>query len=292
MPTSYEAFFGLVERPFSLTSDPKYFFKTGSHGRALETLTFGLRRREGLILVTADMGVGKTVLCRALVEQLRRKGPVALVPNPLLPPGGLFRLLLEDFGVVSTDDIGARTNAATPHELHNILVTFLSGLKSSRTATVVVDEAHRLPAVLVQHLLALAAPEPNQERALQLVLMGMPSAGDSSALGIAALDEQVSTKTRLVPFSRDECEEYVSYRLKVAGIAPSASFTPRALDVLHGLSGGVPRLINLLCERALQEAETQGSHKIEPAMIAAAASALELLLARPRRFRWFSKRVS
>ncbi len=293
MPTSYEAFFGLVERPFSLTPDLKYFFKTGSHGRALDTLTFGLRRREGFLLITGDLGIGKTVVCRALVDQLRRKGsPVGYVPNPLLAPGGLFRLLLEDFGVVSTDDIRARTNAATPHELHHMLVTFLGGLESTRVAAAVIDDAHRLPAVLVQHLLALAAPEPNQERTLQLVLMGQPAAGDSSALGVASLDERVSTRARLVPLDRDECAEYVAYRLRVAGMAPTATFTPRAIDVLHGLSGGVPRLINLLCARALQEAESQRSHKIEPGMIAAAASALELLLARPRRFRWFSKRVS
>src|SRR5262245_1027490 len=97
MTPGYESCFGLVERPFSLTPDTRYFFRNSAHGRMLEALTFGLRRREPFLLVTGDLGVGKTMLGRVLADQLRRKGPVSVVSNPLVTPEQLFRLLIEDF---------------------------------------------------------------------------------------------------------------------------------------------------------------------------------------------------
>src|SRR5687768_4488251 len=163
MPPPYESFFGLVERPFSLTPDPKYFFKSRSHGRALETLTFGLRRRERFLLVTGDLGVGKTVLCRTLVDQLRRKGLVSLVSNPLITPEHFLELLLEDFGALSRDEVRhGQTASASTYELHQLLLDFLSGLQHPRDAgVVIIDEAHTLPAVLVDHLLTLTRLERN-----------------------------------------------------------------------------------------------------------------------------------
>jgi general secretion pathway protein A len=295
MTPGYESFFGLAERPFSLTPDPRYFFKSRTHGRAIETLTFGLRRRERHLLVTGDLGLGKTILCRTLVEQLRRRVPVSLVANPLLTAGALFRLLLDDFGGSCTDE-AERGSAceATAYKLHDTLLQCLAAsFKSSgEGAVVVIDEAHTLPVLLVEHLLSLAALEHNREKLVHLVLVGQQAPGEPGALGLRGLDERVSTKARLLPLGRDECAAYVTHRLAIAGSSAETSFSPRALDILYGLSGGVPRLVNLLCERALQEAAIQEAHKIEPAMINAASSALELLRTRPRRFRWFTRRVS
>jgi general secretion pathway protein A len=290
MPPGYESFFGFTERPFSLTSDPKYFFRGGSHGRALESLIFGLRRQEGVLLVAGDVGVGKTVLCRALVEQQRRRGPVAFVPNPLITPSELFRLLLEDFGVAPSSDEARSLAAAEPHELHYLLEAYFSRMLPGSPATVIVDDAHRLPVVVVQHLLGLAAPEPNRERALQLVFIGHATGGEALRVGLPLIDERAGARARLAPLGRDECGAYVVHRLRVAGSGARVSFSPRAVDVLYGLSGGVPRHINLLCDRALQEASSRAACRVEPAMIAVAASSLELLRARPRRFRWFSRR--
>jgi general secretion pathway protein A len=290
-PPTYESFFGLVERPFSLTPDPKYFFKSRAHGRAIETLTFGLRRRERFLLVTGDLGVGKTVLCRTLVEQFRRRGLVSLISNPLMTPDQFLRLLLEDFGAVAPDD--ARLDGAATYELHELLLNFLGELQTTHEGSVIViDEAHTLPAAVVDHLLQLARVEHHRERVVQFVLVGQPTAGEHGALGIGVLDEHVSTKARLLPLGRDECADYVLHRLTIAGGAAAASFTPRAIDTLYGLSGGVPRLVNLLCERALQEAAAANAHRIESPAVEAAASALQLLRSRPRRFRWFSRRVS
>lgn len=294
MNPGYETFFGLDERPFSLTPDPKYFFASRSHGTALETLTEGLDRGERFILLTGDLGSGKTVLCRTLIPQLRARHSVSFIANPLLTPSGLFRLLLEDFGALSSDDRRSdEASGAAPHELRELLVGFLERARSAaETPVVIIDEAQTLPLSVVEHLLLLGAHDRKNGHPLQLVLVGQPLLGEPGAMGVRALNGHVSTKTRLTPLGRDECAAYVSHRLSVAGTNATALFSPSAIDLLYALSGGVPRLVNLLAERALQGAATQRTHKIGPGMIDAAASALELLRGSPRRFRWFSRRVS
>ena len=289
MTPGYESCFGLVERPFSLTPDARYFFRNSAHGRMLEALTFGLRRREPFLLVTGDLGVGKTLLGRVLADQLRRKGPVSYVSNPLVTPEHLVRFLIEDFSGMPA---GWSTDTLSPDDHFDFLTQTLAELQKMRTTAVaVIDDAHRLPGIVIEQLVALALPEPGRDLALQIVLLGQTPAHSPLLLG-NALDERIATKGRLVSLTRDECHEYVRHRLRVAGADARPIFSTRALDVLFGLSNGLPRLVNLLCERALQEAALQGTETVEAGVIASAASALELTLARPRRFRWFSKRVS
>lgn len=289
---SYETFFGLVERPFSLTPDPKFFFKSRAHGRALESLIFGLRRRDPFLLVTGDLGMGKTVICRTLVEQLKRRVPVSYTANPLMSPADLLRLLLHDFGAVSPEDVRGMMSEASPHELFDHFVKFLSGMNRPREGNVlVIDEAHTIPGLLVEQLNRLTALEVDGEKAVQVVLAAQPADGEPSALGVSELDRQTATRARLLPLGREECAAYVTHRLTIAG-GSAITFSARAIDVLFGLSGGVPRLVNLLCERALQETALVESRKVEPSAVEAAASALELRRARPKRFRWFKKRVS
>ena len=291
MTPGYESFFGLVERPFSLTPDARYFFKNSSHGRILETLTFGLRRREPFLLVAGDLGVGKTLLGRVLTDQLRRKSPVSFVSNPLVTPEHLFRLLVEDFnGIPAAGRVSTDTLTADDH--YDLLTQTLSELQKMRTTAVaIIDDAHRLPLPVIEQLTALAMTDPGRDLSLQIVLLGQPPAHTPLALG-NAIDDRIATRGRLVAFTRDECGEYIGHRMRVAGAGIKPIFSTRALDVLFGLSNGLPRLVNLLCERALQDAAAQQSETIEPSIVASAASALELTLTRPRRFRWFSKRVS
>jgi general secretion pathway protein A len=159
------------------------------------------------------------------------------------------------------------------------------------TAVAVIDDAHRLPPSVMEQLIALALPEPGRDLALQIVLLGQPPAHSPLALGLP-IDDRIATRGRLASLTRDECGEYVRHRLRIAGADQRPIFSPRALDVLFSLSNGLPRLVNLLCERALQEAAAQETATIEPGVMASAASALELTQNRPRRFRWFRKRVS
>jgi len=290
MTPGYESFFGLVERPFSLTPDPRYFFKNGPHGRTLEALTFGLRRREPFLLVAGDLGVGKTLLGRVLTDQLRRKGPVSFVSNPLVTPDHLFRLLVEDFNGLPEHGRAAVTPGTDDH--FDFLAQTLTELQAHRTTAVaVIDDAHRLPAAVMEQLMVLAMPEPGRDLSLQIVLLGQPPAHAPLSLG-GPIDDRVATKCRLVAFTRDECNEYVRHRLRIASADNRQIFSSRALEVLFGLSNGLPRLVNLLCERALQDAAAQQADAVEAAVMTAAASALELTQTRPRRFRWFGKRVS
>ncbi len=285
-----EALFGFVERPFSLTPDPKYYFRSRSHGRAFDNLSAGISRRESLLLVTGDLGVGKTTLCRTLVALLERKSRAALVGNSLLSPEDLLRLLLQDLGAIAKEDVlHGRLVGATRIELQGLLDDFLMTLRSSEDgAVLIIDEAHSLPAATVAQIVQLAAPESNREKVLQILLAGQPPVTGGATLP-RALEERLSTRVRLLPLERDECERYVHHRLTIAG-GTGVTFSARALDVIYGLSGGVPRLVNLLCERALQEGAVLGARRIEPGMIDSAASALQLLRLRPKRFRWYGTR--
>jgi MSHA biogenesis protein MshM len=269
MSRGYETFFGLRERPFSLTPDPRFFFKSRSHGRAVETLTFSLRSRERFLAVTGDLGVGKTILCRTFLDQLRKQVPVSFVSNPLMTPDAFGRLLREDLGVDTFDDLARRGGAV-----------------------IVIDEVHTMPLPVVDRLLSLTAATGHDIPAVQFVFVGQSASGDHARIGIQELDELVTTRIRLLPFEREECATYIEHRLSVAGGSRGVKFSTRAVDYVFALSGGVPRLVNLLCERALQEAAATGAQTIESATIDLAAATLQLLRARSRRFRWFTKRVS
>jgi general secretion pathway protein A len=283
----YEAFFGFAERPFSLTPDPKYYFRSRSHSRAFDALSAGVGRRESLLLITGDLGVGKTTLCRTFIDVLERKTRAALVGNSLLSPEDLLRLLLQDLGGIAKDEVRqGRLVGATRAELLQVLDEFLARLRSHHDgAVLIIDEAHSLPTPTVDLIVSLASRDANRDRVLQVVMAGQPSVTGGPTLP-RALDELLATRARLLPLERDECERYVHHRLAIAGGA-GATFSTRALDVIYGLSGGEPRLVNLLGERALQEGAAARSRTIEPGMIESAASALELLRLRPRRFRWF-----
>jgi general secretion pathway protein A len=289
--SSYESFFGLHERPFSLTPDTKYFFKSRSHGRALESLTFGLRRRDRFLLLSGDLGVGKTTICRTLVEQLRRRTPVAYAANALLSPVDLLRRLLHDFSFTSGEPVAVAATSSR-QELYDTLVQWLrTSTAREDGAVLIVDEAHNAPPAILEELTRLAALAIDDEKPLHIVLSAQPADNAEAATGIRSIDRDIATRARLLPFGREDCAAYVMHRLAIAGGA-NVTFSPRAIDLLFGLSGGVPRLVNLLCERALQESAAHERRKIEPAAIEAAATALELLGARRKRFRWFNKRVS
>jgi general secretion pathway protein A len=286
-PPAHEAFFGFAERPFSLTPDPKYYFRSRSHSRAFDALSDGVARHECVLLVAGDLGVGKTTLCRTFIDLLQKKTRAAMVGNALVSPEDLLRLLLQDLGGISKDDVRAgRLAGATHAELNEMLDAFLSSLSASRGgAVLIVDEAQSLPAATVDQIIAIASMDCNRERSLQIVLAGQPAVGGGPVVP-KAIDQLLTTRAKLLPLERDECDRYISHRLAVAG-GIGVSFDPRAIDVIYTLSGGVARLVNLLCEHGLQQAAASKSRRVWPGNIESAASAFELGRLRPKRFRWF-----
>jgi general secretion pathway protein A len=282
MSPGYE-WVGLFERPFSLTPDARYHYRSRSHARALGALSTGLERQAPLLLVTGDLGTGKSTLCRTLAHARRHDGVVVYLANALLTPDELYRRLVLDLEPPTEAVSGWRSTEHSREELALRAARAIASQPAARTI-VIVDEAHLLPPATADALLGLAALERAGRSAAQIVLASQPPACGSPTLP-RRIDEAVLHRTRLTPLDRDECEPYVIHRLHVAGGAPLA-FSPAAVDALYTLSGGIPRLVNLLCGRALQDAATMDADRLEPEMFETAAAALELQRLRARRFRW------
>jgi general secretion pathway protein A len=286
----YAAFYRFSQRPFSLTPDPRFYFRSRSHSRVFDALSAAIARRDSVMLVLGDLGVGKTTLCRTLLDLQERKSRAALVGNALLSPEDLLRLMLQDLGAVTKAEVTqGRLADANRAQLVAMFDRFLGHLRaSSDGAVLIVDEAHSLPPATREQVIEIASLESNRDRVLQFLLAAQPALGGATVL-TAAADERIAIRARLLPLERDECERYIMHRLAIAG-GSAVTLSAQALDVIYALSGGVPRLVNLLCERGLQEAAAASAHRIEARMIESAASALDLLRLRPKRFRWYGTR--
>jgi general secretion pathway protein A len=272
----YEAFYGLARSPFSLAPDPQFLYPSESHQAAIRRILQALRRRESFLVLSGDIGTGKTTLCRALLEQLDKTAFSCLVLNPFVAIDELLRQMLVDYGVVSREALQQeRFSTATTNALIGTLSEFLLTLTPlGGSAVVIIDEAQHLkPAVLEQ--LRIIAGMHSDARLLQIVLVGQPSLLEVlSADDLRQLDQRISLKAMLQPLDRENVEQYVAHRLTVAGESVSVVFKRAALKRLHTLSGGVPRVINLLCDRALMAGAEKGVHEITPDLIDKAADAI------------------
>jgi general secretion pathway protein A len=285
----YEEYFGLTEKPFSLTPDPRFLYKSESHASALELLQYAMRRREGFVSMTGDIGTGKTTLCRALLEQIDRNTFTALVLNPFLSEDDLLKLILQDFGIVSREDVkrGRLTNVSKQELIESIYDFLLSLLPLRASAVLIIDEAQNLPMPVLEQIRILSNLETDKEKLLQIVLVGQLNLNALlKAPQMRQLDQRVSIRYQLRPLSRDEVAAYVSHRLTVAGGSASVSFQAKALDVMHARTQGIPRLINLVCDRALLAAYSDRTNRISGDMVTRAADNLELVDERPSRYSW------
>jgi general secretion pathway protein A len=287
----YAAFFRFTHRPFSLTPDPRFYFRSRSHARVFDALSAALTRHDRLMLVVGDLGVGKTTLCRTLLEMQEQKSRAALVGNALLSADDLLRLLLQDLDAVPAEEIKqGRLQAASHGELIDRFSEFLKRLHATNErAVMIVDEAHSLPPDTRDQIVELASLEANHGNVMQFLLAGQPAIG--GAMFPVAAEDTLGLRARLLPLERDESERYIVHRHAAAG-GNAVTFSRAAVDVIYGLSGGVPRLVNLLCERALQHTADAKLNLVEPDMIQSAASALDLIRLRPKRFRWYAKRTA
>src|ERR1700741_3495882 len=214
----YEEYYGFTEKPFSLTPDPKYLYKSASHANAFELLQYAIRRREGFVVITGDIGTGKTTLCRALLDQVDRKTFTALVLNPFLAEEDLLRLILQEFGVVSRDEIKrGRVDGVSKQELIETLKEFLLSLRAlGAQALLIVDEAQTLPLQMLEQVRILSNLETEKEKLLQIVLVGQSNLKDLLAREeLRQLDQRVSIRYHLTPLTPEETAAYVRHRLSV-----------------------------------------------------------------------------
>ncbi len=253
---TYEAHHGLIEKPFSLFADPRFLYRGSVHGPAFDDLLAAIQRREGLIVLTGDIGVGKTTLCRSAIEHLDRKTFSAFVPDPFMSREDLLKTLLIDFGVVSADELGSgRLGAASRLELSYVLREFLDSLISlDAVAVVIIDEAQNLSLPVLEEVRILSEPI-CLEKLLQVVLVGQLELEAQLKLPqMRQLDQRVAMRCRLESLSQHDAARYIDHRLGIAGGASTrASFTDGAIRAVHEVTHGVPRVMNLLCDRALHE---------------------------------------
>ena len=271
----YEEYYGFVQPPFSLTPDPRFLYRSESHDVALQQVWQAIRRKEGFIVLTGDIGTGKTTLCRTLLEQFDQTTFTALILNPFLSVEELLREVLLSFGVVSKDALKTgRLSTASKHELVRTLHDFLLSLVPLHgSAVLIIDEAQHLSPEVLEEIRVLSNLETNEQKLLQVVIVGQLNLIDIlHKPNLRQLDQRISMRCYLKALTREEVEAYVTHRLWVARGSTSVTFTPKAFDLVHSISGGVPRMINLLCDRSLMiGCEKQTSRIAEEHVVRAAA---------------------
>lgn len=268
----YEPFFGLNEKPFSLNADPRFDYDSPTYVATCESVLAGIRRREGLLVLTGEIGTGKTTLCRAVLRGLGRKTYSSLVPDPFASREDLLKMLLIDFGLSSIAELTTGPlRQASRTELGYLLSEFLDSLTPDAFAVVIIDEAQNLSLPLIEETRILSDTFGAQGR-LQIVFVGQPELhAKLKAPEMRQVDQRVCGYHRLPPMSRDAVAGYIQHRLHVAGGSRDrVLFPPEIVDGLHRRSGGVPRLINRICDRALRMAYERRAEKVDSDILDAA----------------------
>ncbi|GMV91196.1 MAG: hypothetical protein AMXMBFR82_09740 [Candidatus Hydrogenedentota bacterium] len=256
----YEAFYGLREKPFNLTPDPKFLYLSEKHKEAFAHLLFGIKNRSGFVMVTGEIGTGKTTICRTLLNELDENTEVAFIFNPYLSPEELLRKINEDFGIDS--------KAGTVRELIDELNAYLLDRNAKgKNCVLVIDEAQNLTPGVLEQIRLLSNLETETTKLLQIVLIGQPELMQHLSLDeLRQLNQRITARYHLHPLERDETLQYIAYRLRVAGGRRRINFTPGAVKVIYKHSGGTPRVINAICDRALLIGYTKETREITTAI--------------------------
>lgn len=278
----YERHFGFSERPFNLTPDSRYLFLSQKHQEAYANLEFGVNERSGFLLLTGEVGTGKTTLIRHFLSQIGSDVRTAVILYPALSAGELFHAILQDLDVPFN---GGTLKDAVDTLANALIAAKAAGLK----VVVLIDEAQNLKPHVLEQLRLLSNLETEREKLITLVLVGQPELRDLLERdSLRQLSQRITSRSHLEPLSLDETRRYVKHRLVVAG-GKGSEFDDSALRRVHVFSGGVPRVVNVLCDRALVGAFGRGVRKVDTGLVEAAAA--EVLPGRkisvvriPRRF--------
>ena len=242
----YKRFFGLRENPFNVNPDPRYLFLTPQAQEALGELTYGIQARKGLILLTGEVGAGKTTLINRLLDWLRqRQTPTAFISYSLLEISHLLDFMLADFGVLF--DSGLKSNA-----LMRLKQWLFERYRAGEPPVLIVDEAQGLPIHVLEAIRMLLNLETPRETLLQIVLVGQPELEEKlKRRELRQLKQRIALRCKIEALALEETHNYIQARLHIAGASGKPVFAPQAMDAVHFYSCGIPRVINLLCEHAL-----------------------------------------
>ena len=240
----YLELYGLKSSPFNITSDPQFFFESLSHKEALAALIYGIQERKGIILITGEVGTGKTTLCKALLKRLSPEVKTSLILNPYFSEVQLLRAIVEDFGL----EIKKRSRLDIVEKLNSFLVNIsLSG----KNAVLIIDEAQNLANRQLEQIRLLSNLETTKEKLLQIVLVGQPELKDKlSKFNLRQIRQRIFIKHNILPLKEEEVREYVEYRLRQAGTT-KINILPESYKVIYEFSKGIPRLVNMICDRVL-----------------------------------------
>ena len=253
----YERHFNFSDNPFTIAPNPRYLYLTDRHREALAHLTYGLQENGGFILLTGEVGTGKTTVCRCLLERIPDNVHLALVLTPALGANELLEAICDEFGVAH--EKGATTKGLTDALNRYLLEVHAQGQR----AVVVIDEAQNLDVAVLEQLRLLTNLETNEQKLLQIILIGQPEFLEQlERPELRQLSQRIVARFHLTPLKASEVQAYVAHRLKIAG--GNASVFPRSVTLrIAQLSKGVPRVINLLCDRALLGCYVQEKHQVD-----------------------------
>lgn len=242
----YMSFYGLREMPFNVTSDPNFLYMSKKHREALSHLIYGIQERKGFLEITGDIGTGKTTLCKAILSQLGQETKTAFIINPELSELQLLEAIAEDFGI----ELPKRSNK---RKIFNLLNRFLlEQLARNRNVVLIIDEAQNLKPRLLEQIRLLSNLETEKEKLIQIALVGQPQLHEKlSSPSLEQLRQRIGVRYHIYPIEKDEVAGYIEHRLRVAGSNGSLVFLPDAVEEVYKFSLGVPRLINLVCDKAL-----------------------------------------
>lgn len=263
----YQQYFGLAEAPFSIAPDPRYLYLSQRHQEALAHLLYGVNSFGGFVLLTGEVGAGKTTVCRCLLEQIPASCNVAYIFNPQLTVGELLSTICVEFGIAFPPG-----NASAKVFVDCINAFLLDAHARDRQTVLIIDEAQNLSAVVLEQMRLLTNLETNQRKLLQIILLGQPELAQMlERPELRQLRQRIVARYHLGPLTKPEVAAYVRHRLEVSG-AQRQLFPDSLMGRVYRLSGGVPRVINLLCDRALLGAYVQGKERVDRATLAQAAS--------------------
>jgi len=241
----YTNFFGLKEKPFEITPDPKFLYLSENHREALAHLNYALRERKGFTVVTGEVGTGKTTLVHSLLSKLDGNTRTAYIFNPKLEATDFLHFICEDFGLKTL----RKSKGQYLTLLHNFLVTCYA---QKLNVVLIIDEAQNLDPTLLEEVRLLTNLETPKSKLLQVIMMGQPELNDILARPqFRQLKQRISLRYHIRPLSKEETGEYIKRRLTRAGAINTTIFTPKAFDKIYRYSEGIPRLINIVCDNAL-----------------------------------------
>ena len=259
----YAAYFGLKENPFSLSPEPRYLFLSEQHRYALNCIIYGIQEKKGFVLISGDIGTGKTTICRSLINLLDDSVETALIFNTAISDLDLLETVIGEYGIAIIS--GSKTKKNYIDVLNDFL---LRNFAAGKTAVLVIDEAQNLSHGVLEQIRMLSNLETETEKLIQIILIGQPELSNTLMLpALRQLNERITVRYDLKPLSSPEVREYIQHRLKVAQGPGSLQFTKGAFNLIYTFTEGIPRRINALCDRALLIAYTKNVSKIDRKII-------------------------